>query len=433
MSFNNREEMNTSKKPVLIGCAFLNRPNQLQSGGWASLAGRDPFKFTTLESLQCEGPLWVVSTPEKSFLTENGAAYPFLRHSGFLPTPSTSIAEEVSQNASAQENMGTSAQHVAEILTRVLEFADSIAPVSSLLLRSKSPARTMTSAIQMLMAPPLRSDPMPLELTGAMQSLFSPSSPLGSSNSNDIAIRIPANRILLAETVLSTGVPGYSWSAVPLVEYPNVLSWAIGDNKPIIAKVSVKGPLPKIKSNAPLMGHLTRGAVRWMALPEIITLSKIVEMRAEIVFLSNELVPPSASLRIPPPAFAPAAMASISAGLFAEAYLHAASSPSLGGAKADDEDIQHHQPYSVRAAWLAAVTRSFMVQEALALSSAGFSVIGYGPTHVLVSVSMRNLRNLRKAIGASKLLSYPAGMRFHEERMNASIEGRDISSPDGED
>lgn len=418
--------MSTSKHQFPVGCAFLTRPNNLQSGGWASLAGGESFRFTTLDALQAAGPLWVVSTPETAFLTEGGASYPFLRHSDFLPTPSTAIAEEVSPNGNAQSNAPMSAQRVSEILTRVLSMADAIAPVSDVLISTKSAARTMTSAVQLLMAPILRSDPMPAELAGAMPSLFAASTPLGASSSSDIAVRIPANRILLAEMVLATGVPGYSWKEVALNEFPNVLSWAIGDNKPVIAKVTIKGPLPKIKSNAPLMGHLTRGAVRWMALPEIVALSRIVEMRAEKVYVADEFVPPSASLKIPPPVFAPAGMASISAGLFAETYLHAACMPALLSAEPNEEGAAPRQTHSVRAAWLAAASRALMVQEAMALSSAGFSVIRYGPTHVLVSVAKRNLRNLRKAIGASKLLSYPAGLRFQEERLNAPIESHEV-------
>jgi hypothetical protein len=161
-----------------------------------------------------------------------------------------------------------------------------------------------------------------------------------------------------------------------------------------------------------------------MALPEIMALSKIVEMRAERVFVADDIVPPSASLKIPPPAFSPAAVSSISAGLFAETYLHAACSPALASTETGAALETPARTHSVRAAWLLAAARALMVQEAMALSWAGFSVIGYGPTHVLVSVSRRNLRNLRKAVGSSSRLSYPAGLRFQEERLGVAHEGQ---------
>lgn len=404
-----------------VGCAFMAQRNNLASGGWASLGGDEPFRFTTLDLLRSVGSLWVTSTPESAFLTQDGNSFPFLRHAGFLPTPITAIAEEVAPNT--QGNMAASAQCVAEILTRVVGMADTLAPVSSVMVSRNSATRTMTAAVQLLMAPILRSDPMPAELSEAMPSMFKAPPPLGAPNGNDIAVRVPANRMLLSEAILSTEVPGSTWAEVGLSEYPNLLSWAIGDNKPVIAKVTIKGPLPKVKANAPLMGYLTRGAVRWMALPEIIALSRIVEMRAERVFVADDMVPPSASLKIPPPVFAPSAAASISAGLFAETYLHAACSPALAATESGAPIDEAAQTHSVRAAWLLAASRALMVQEAMSLSLAGFSVIGYGPSHVLVSVSRRNLRNLRKAVGASSLLSYPAGLRLQEERFGVVTEG----------
>lgn len=416
-----------SDSGIKIGCAFFNKPNSIQSGGWASLAGEEPFKFTTLDSLKVAGPLWVTSTPEKSFLTENGAAHPFLRHAGFLPTPITAIAEELVPYTRTQASLATAAQRVSEVLARVLSMTDGFAQVSGLILSSQPGARTLTSALQLLVAPTLRTDPTPPELIVAMPSLFAPPQPLGTANSSDCAVRIPANRLALTESVLASGVPGNTWAEVSTKEYPNALSWAVGDNKPVIAKVSIKGPLPKVRVNAPLMAHLTRGMVRWMCLPEIIALSRIVEMRAERVYVADEFVPTVASVKIPPPCFAPAAVASISAGLLAEVYMHAVCSPSTVVEENPVGNSPVTQTHPVRAAWLLAIARALMAQEAITLSSAGFSIVGYGSSHILVSVAPRNLRNLRKAIGASKLLSYPAGLRSREVKFTAPMESHEVA------
>jgi hypothetical protein len=285
----------------------------------------------------------------------------------------------------------------------------------------------LTAAIQALMAPPPRFDEIPKDLVDALPSLFISPGPLGTSNSKDVAIRIPVNRIVHAFNVLDTPVPGSKWRQVGLNEYPNPLSWAMGEGQPIIAKVTVKGPLPGIRSNAPLMARLTTGAVRWMALPEIMTLSNIVEMKAEQVFVAMDLVSASATLKVPPPTFTPTATASISCGLFAEAYLAAVTQPSIYQSP-DAGDASNVQRHPMRAAWLASVARSLALREALALSSMGFSVVGYGQSHVLVSVAMKNLSTLRRAVAESRLLSYPAGLRAQEPELQVPSESHEISN-----
>jgi hypothetical protein len=57
------------------------------------------------------------------------------------------------------------------------------------------------------------------------------------------------------------------------------------------------------------------------------------------------------------------------------------------------------------------------MQEALALAESNFSVMGFSNSHLLVGVSRRNLRVLRKAVSASSLLSYPTSLRQMEERL----------------
>lgn len=396
-----------------IGCALLTSRNTIHASGWASVAGGDPFRVSSIESLESAGPVWVLSTPEQAFLADVGANGRHLRHANFLPTPITAVAEEIAPPDA--NNFGQAAQRASEVLTRVVALADSLAPVSNLLLHGGLAGLTLTSALQQLAAPILRSDPMPEALLGGMQSLFKAPPPLGSPSGSDIAVRIPANRIALSEKVLGTAVPGPGWEEVPRGKYPNPLSWAVGDAKPVIAQVTVRGALPGAVVNAPLTRHLTRGAVQWMAVPEIAALSQLVDMTAERVFVANEVVPATASLKIPTPAFAPAARASISAGLLAEAYLHAACMPAIDhtGSRLAPRGTQAH---SVRAAWLTSTARALMVREAMALSTQGFAVIGYGVSHVLVSIATRSLPDLRKAIGRSALLSYPAGLRLREAR-----------------
>lgn len=411
-----------------IGCALLTRRNDFSSGGWASVAGQNAFRFSTLEALRTYAPLWVLSTPEQVFATDASFHQEHLRHAGFLPTPITAIAEEVAPPD--PNNFSLAAQRVAEILARVMSMADVMAPASKAVLDGGAGA-TLTGALQRLAAPMLRPDPMHPDLLAAMPSLFKAPMPPQAGSGNDIAVRLPASRVMVCDALLNMLVPGSDWTELPSKKLADALSWAIGDEKQIIAKVSIRGPLPRVKTSAPMMRQLTRGAVRWMALPEIAALSGLVEMTAERIFLAEESVPVSASMRIPPPVFSPQAMASTSAGLLAESFLHAACMPAAAAAADVDGVVGTRQPYSARAAWLMATARALMMQEALALSAAGYSVIGYGPTHVLVSIAKRNLKGLRKTLAGQPHLSYPAGLRAYEERSRPPRETHDLAAEQG--
>lgn len=395
-----------------IGCAFLTHGGSLTSGGWASLAGQEPFRFTELDTLKGRGPIWVVTSPEAAFLADFGESYPFLRHAGFLPTPITAIAQELATNDPA-----ISAPRVAEVLTRVTALAQSMCPRgTSLALENHS---SLTAALQEVVAPALRSEDLPDVLLDAMPSMFKAPQPLQAPSAQDIAVRIPANRLRLSAIVMASAVPAGAWRELNLADFPkpaSALSWAIGDQQPVICNVTIRGLLPKIKATAPLLRNLTQGVTRWMALPEIIALSRLVEMTPKRIFLADQFVTAQASLRVPPPHFAAHAGASISAGLMAEAFMQAASSTAVP--RQLGSDAESGQVYSVRAAWLTATARSYMMQEALALAESNFSVIGFGSSHVLVTVNRRMLPQLRKCIAASSLLSYPTGLRGMEERMS---------------
>lgn len=399
-----------------IGCAFLNKPSNLNSGGWASLNGEESFRFTALDTLASRGDLWVVSTPPATFLTDDGGKYPFLRHSEFLPTPVNFIAQEL--GAGTHESLPVAAQRVSEVLARVVGMAEALSlDVRHLVASGQS---TLVSILQTVVAPALRHEQIPHDLLEAMPSLFKAPAPIAASNSQDIVLRVPANRMRLTQVVMLSAVPAGNWTEVDLGEFPNAasaLSWVVGNQLPAICNVTVRGPLPKVKATAPLMRNLTAGTTRWMALPEIVALSRLVELAPKRIYIASEFVSAHASLKVPPPVFSPAAAASISAGLFAEAYMHAAFSTASPSNLSFEDSASPPQVYSVRAAWLTAVARSYMMQEAMALAESNISVMGFNSSHVLVAVSRRNLRLLRKAVAASSLLSYPTALRLMEEKL----------------
>lgn len=404
-----------------IGCAFLSHPDSLNSGGVASIAGGEPFTFTSLETLEARGAVWVVSCRDTLFLTEDGRKYPFLRHARFLATDVKFLAQEL--GAGEDEMVEAAVQRVSEVLTRVVELATVMDPSIARAVASES-KNSLVSLLQSVVAPALRPEEMPRELLAAMPSLFKSPAPISAPLSQDITVRLPSNRLRLAQAVLAAAVPAGTWSELDMASYPNpasALSWAIGNRQPAICNVVIRGAAPRAKASAPLMRNLTAGTVRWMALPEIIAMSRLVDMTPKRIFIASDLVPSQASLKVPPPAYSPSAPASISAGLLAECYLHAACATSaLPQADGSDELIQRPQVYSIRAAWLTAVARSYMLQEAMALAEANISVLAFNLSHVMVGVSKHNLRMLRKAVGASSFLSFPTWMRTVEDRVTSA-------------
>ncbi|MEJ6002662.1 hypothetical protein [Paucibacter soli] len=335
-------------------------------------------------------------------------------------------------------------QRVSEVLNRVHGMVGLMVPNSMPF--EESGAQTLLSYFQPIVAPALRHEAMPADLLDAMPGMFKPAAPLSSSAVGDIAIRIPANRLRLSQVVLSSAVPAGGWSEVDMDRFPSpgmALSHSIGNRQPVICQVTIKGPNAKAKAAAarlavgsqepmddailrarmtsPLARQLAAGTSRWVALPEIVALSRLIDIVPKRIFIAGDLVSPQASLVIPPPVFSPAAAASISAGLFAELYLHAVSS--AAALNQVERGMPTPQVFTVRAAWLASVARSYMLQEALALAQSNFNVTYVGQSHLTVSINRRALRNLRKHVAASKLLSYPTGLKYLEQ---AAFHAREI-------
>lgn len=430
-----------SNSAIKIGCAFLNQLGKLDSGGMASVDGGEAFQFTGLDTLRARGDLWIVSAPESQFLVDNGLGHPYLRHASFLPTPLTAIAEELGARSAVPS--ADVVQRVSEVLTRVVSMVDLMAPMSPSILETG--ASTLATHLQLAVAPALREDEIPSDLREAMPSLFKASPPIGASSVGDIAVRIPANRLRLHQIVMSSAVPGGKWVEVDMARYPSAamaLSYAIGNHLPVLCQVALKAAArsgsarpsddsqglavngapvgAKSKLSTSLIRHMSGGAARWLALPEIIALSRIVDIAPKRIFQATELVPTEASLVIPAPVFSPAAGASISAGLFAEVYMQSVSQ--AAGLAQGSAGLPTPQTYSVRAAWLSSVARSYMLQEAMALAEANFNVTSVGASHLVVSISRRALRNLRKYVAASSLLSYPTGLKQLEEQASPARE-----------
>lgn len=402
-----------------VGCAWLHRPTALGSGGWASIAGGEPFKFSDVEYLKSRGPLWITQCPPNNFATESGRRYPWLRHSDYLPTPLHFLAEELA----VAEGQFKSAAAVSEVLTRVVNLAIEVAPgIQRFLLDPQYAHCSLPEIVQLVASPIGREVPLPDELMAGMPHLFKGYPTRDATPYNDILVRVPSARIALAERVLGAFVPGDTWREIKQGEYPNPLTWASKGRHCVIANVQILKRIlsAKEKETGPrgdlsVFGSMPKGARRWMALPEIEVMSKLFELRAEKVFHCEEVVPTGATMKIPPPIFSPVARASFSAGLMAEVFMHAVGSPTPVYSAGDDGKLDHSS-YSVRSAWVNSRARASMIEAAIELSQNRISVLGAGMSHLHVATQKSKLRGLRFAVAKNPRLTYPTGVRSAEER-----------------
>lgn len=408
-----------------VGYALLNRRGSVSSGGWACKANGEPFKFTELQTLQEHGGLWVVSTPQQQFLIDpdvSKGAWKFLLHGDFLPTQVDAIAFETGPHDGKAANK--SVRRVADVLGRVAREGQQLGDVWGALLSSQEPSRSYVSALRSVVAQPVSNTACPKDLEEGLSAILSQTMPpLGQGLATDLAVRIPVNRISQLNRAMMGTAPGGAWREQDGSGVPNLVSWAIGHKVPSVALVVIKGAMSKHGASSPALKGATRGGRRWMAMPEMVAMSGIVEMRAERLFVAEESISPLASLKVPPPDFAPAAYASVSAGLLAEAYLHAVSTaiPSRDGVEA-----------SSRSAFIISRARTMMIQEALALSDAGFTVVGMGPGHVTVSLQRSEIKRLRKFIMKRPMLLCPAGLKSMEPPTQSLREVHGVSLEEGE-
>lgn len=393
-----------------VGCAWLAQQNSLEGAGWASVDGGEPFEFSSAMELVDHADLWVTSCPQNAFSQSGSANLPTLRHADFLPTPITAVAQELGLgNVPA-----TTAQCLSEVLSRVVAMACEHSPGLAETLTGASPARNkLSDAIQVHASPSGKPIPVPADLMEAFRQMAKKATDLRAPPSSNIIVRVPVNRQEMADTVLKSTVPGETWREVGSDEFPNVLTWATGNNKNIVALVNVGEPQPGIRVLAPLLRSYAKRGRHWMALPEIVALSRFFKLRSERTFVCEDVLQATGTMRVAPPEFSPAGYASVSVGLFAEAFMHAMTTPT---APISEQNAQSLSELSVRAAWLGSVARSMMLQEAIWLSERNYAVVGYGASHVLVATKKSTLGGLRETLAKSKKLSYPTGVRETEER-----------------
>jgi len=329
------------------------------------------------------------------------------------------IAEELAISDSPQR----CALELSEVLTRVVQLGIEAAPGIERFIHDPHFSQcSFHEILQLVVSPTGRAVTLPAELEEGLPNLFKSYANRHTAPFYDILVRVPAARIFHADLVLGAYVPGDAWREVGLGEFPNPLTWATSGGHSIIANVQIGRRIftPKEK-DFPQKGELAifqglpKGARRWMGLPEIEVMSKLYELKAEKVFHCEEIVPAGATMKIPPPIFSPVARASISAGLLAESFLHAAGSPAPVFSAGDNGKLESSS-YSIRAAWVNSRARANMIQAAVDLSHSRVSVLGAGMSHIHVATQKARLKSFRFGVAANTRLSYPTGVRATEEK-----------------
>jgi hypothetical protein len=223
-----------------------------------------------------------------------------------------------------------------------------------------------------------------------------------SFSADRFSMRIPVQRVAHLQDVMQQHVPEGEWREMNLSGVSDPLDWILKCDKPAIALVSVLKPTKGLSSL--LNRNATRGHKIWAAHPELRMMREISEVRVSKVYVADAYVHAEATLSEPTPRLEALDHASISSGLFAEAFLTAACSVP------ECVPYNPHTPLmcSPRSAWLLSHARARVMREAITLANAGVTVIGAGAHSITVLVEKRDVSSTRKIIQKSSELTLPA-------------------------
>lgn len=199
-------------------------------------------------------------------------------------------------------------------------------------------------------------------------------------------------RILHAQEVLATPIPGELWEHIPEKDMPaesKRVDWLINQNRPALVRATVDNVDPEVSKIIAFSGGSNRER-SWMSHPELLSLSRFAKIKIESAFLANEYAP--CQVNRPLYTGGPMGMLSVSAGILSENYWIAiASTLTINKRSKDNREVI----YSPRAVWMSAADRFFMMLPALMLHGSGFVVKAYGRGGVNVAVQRGMLADVR--------------------------------------
>lgn len=207
-------------------------------------------------------------------------------------------------------------------------------------------------------------------------------------------------RILHAQEVLATPVPGDQWELITEKDLPaesKRVDWLINQSRPALAKISVQQVDPSVAKIIAYSGGANRER-SWVSHPELLSLSRFANIKVDAVFLANDYT--SLPLKKPLATGGVMGILSLSMGILAENYW-----VSLATSVVLNKKSREHKNtiYSPRAVWLSASDRFHMLMPALMMHASGFSVKAYGRGGVNVAVQRGLLDEARSCAIAAGL------------------------------
>lgn len=378
---------------MIVGAAIFDQPTLGAGPGYACMQGGKAFRFTNMDDLD-KDIVWITNFSSFVFGDDHISKRKNLRSADFFGVPVQAIADEIGIREIKSEE---SAKLLSTIFYRIINLveryigdiknADSHLGVysdlqdiikMSIVGNIKSPHRT------------------PHEVTDGINHAFSfPISPSGEMSNNDYLIRIPMQRIAHMNSVVNSPIPHGAWKPVDMSGLEDPLAWAVKQERPCLAQISLLKPSPLISS---LVSKKTPRSTRvWIAHPEILAINHFMTVRVEKIYQSESYVSNASALRLPPPDFHSYDNISISAGIFAESYLHAACSSE---SKAFTD--------KVRACWFASVARSYVLVEISRLIANKFNVVGYDLSNILISTPRSHVKRLMEYVNSNESLIFPS-------------------------
>jgi hypothetical protein len=189
-------------------------------------------------------------------------------------------------------------------------------------------------------------------------------------------------RILHAQDVLATPIPGDQWEFIDTKKLPpesKRVDWLVSQDRPALVRASVKNVQFEY-SKVVCFGAGLATSRNWMSHPELMMLSKFANVKVQAVFLACDYAPQKVYRQM----ITGGALGSlsISKGILAENYWIALASSRTTKKFARDKLVIH----SPRAVWLTASDRFHSLVPALMMDGSGFSVRGFGRGKVTVAV-----------------------------------------------
>lgn len=378
-----------------VGCAVFEGAISIDGPGYASINGGKVERFESIDLLTEKHPevIWVTSVSTANFLSGAGGRKPLLRSGNFFETSVASLIDEI---GARQELPWDAARYISEIVSRTFYVASQFCDIT---FPGESNQR-FSDLLQMFVAPNLSRDMNLPEVGMALAKLVAtPVATISSATGTQIVIDVPMQRVAHMLGVMSTPVPTGDWHRVNLAGINDQYKWICEKKSPVLAEVRIT------KSQSNLGGLVNKGVIGgapiWLAHPELIELGKHAEFNVHNVFIADDYFPAEATLASPTPAFEAQDHASISSGLFAEAFLMAC---------CNQPQVSEFPSVSVspRAAWLMSSARSRVLAQAAMFVREGFNVLSYGPLSFRLALKQNDLPRFRQCISKSQEVLMPA-------------------------